>query len=619
MVGCAALYVRAPKSLRAQAFHLRTYAAGLGSMTATNGVAVADYDGDGDLDVYIVAREAYSRPDSRTWNRLFSNRGDGTFSIVTTSPELAGLGSKPALSPYGYKLGAAWGDYDNDGRPDLYLTNLGPNQLLHNNGDGTFSDITDQSGLAGCDGVLSSSAIWFDYDLDGDLDLYVSNWEFYGSGQDNEEGDDCERGRENRLYRNDGNGRFEDVSESAGVGDDGATWMTVAFDVNSDGYPDLYLANDFGPNRLYLNMGRGTFEDATTGFGVEDWYHGMGLAIADVDGNGHFDVYLTNISLPSFDQETNPLFLNTGEGHFERAPVDVGVGQAGWGWGTAFFDLENDGDEDLFVVTGNFDSSNPNVLFVNSSEAERLRFEEAAEMLGVADLTPGRGLAVFDYDSDGDQDLLISNVFEAVSLYENRASYGSWLQVALEGTASNRNAVGAVVEVETEGRSYRRYFHGAQFLAQSIVPVHFGLDAAQTAAEVTVFWPSGQIETLEDVPLNQLVVVREGAGLVTGGTSTSTAGSVQPPAAKKGGNYPDPFGSSTTVPFKARMAGRARLIVRNATGRTVDVVDKHAGDSGAHFIEWRPPAALGSGVYFYEIIMGQGDVVAAGIMVFVRS
>lgn len=611
------MHAAAPLAAYPQAFRSRTYAAGLGSLIGTNGVAVADYDRDGDLDVYLVARDAYDPQDARTWSRLFANLGDGTFSIVTTSAELAGFGSSSVASPYGYKMGAAWGDYDNDGWPDLYLSHLGPNQLLHNNGNGTFTDVTAQAGVVGGSQVLSSSAVWFDFDLDGDLDLYVSNWEFYASKLGNDGDDDRDRG--NRLYRNRGNGRFDDVSIPAGVADAGATWMTVAFDVNADRFPDLYLANDFGPNTLYVNTGHGTFEEATAEFGVEDRYHGMGMAVADIDRNGLFDVYLTNISLPSFDQETNPLFLNTGDGGFVNASIQAGVSQAGWGWGTAFFDPENDGDEDLFVVTGNFGSDNPNVLFMNTSEAGRLRFEESAEAFGVADMMPGRGVAVFDYDADGDQDLLISNVFEPASLYRNDAATGSWLQVQLEGTVSNRDAIGAVVEVQADGATYRHYHHGAQFLAQSLMPIHFGLGPAGEEAVVTVSWPSGRIETITAVGLNQLIAVREGAGMISGETATLTETGERPEAGASPGNYPDPFIASTTVPFVLRTPGVVTLIVRNALGQTVDVLDAHFGGPGHHALEWHPSPAHGSGVYFYEIRADQGAVFPrTGAMIYVR-
>ena len=176
LVGLLALLATAGPSA-AQEFTRRTYEAGLGVISGTNGVAVADYDRDGDLDVYFVVQDSYDPNDARTWNRLFANRGNGTFTRVTTTPGLAGRDSSTVNSPMGYKMGASWGDYDNDGWPDLFLTHLGPNQLFHNNGDGTFTDVTRQAGVAGGKTQLSSSALWFDYDRDGDLDLYVGNWQ----------------------------------------------------------------------------------------------------------------------------------------------------------------------------------------------------------------------------------------------------------------------------------------------------------------------------------------------------------------------------------------------------------------------------------------------------------
>jgi hypothetical protein len=247
-------FLATPENSLGQAFKLRTQDAGLGAVLRTDGAAVADYDRDGDLDVYFVVIPPYLQNKPETWNRLFSNNGDGTFLDVTT---IAGVAAEaPRLGPgMGFKTGASWGDYDNDGWPDLFLTKYGPNQLFHNNGDGTFTDVTNQAGVAGGGTQQSQSALWFDYDLDGDLDLYVSVWYEKTLPPDTR----------NWMYENLGSGQFMDVSEASGLADPGKTYMSVAIDANNDGYLDLYLANDFAPsgsrpNKFYLNNGDKTFQ-----------------------------------------------------------------------------------------------------------------------------------------------------------------------------------------------------------------------------------------------------------------------------------------------------------------------------------------------------------------------
>ncbi len=585
-----------PVALLAQDFVWRTQDAGLGLVARTNGVAVADYDRDGDLDIYFVVHASYEPNDPRSWNRLFSNRGDGTFFDVTTKAGLAGQDSNTGFSYMGYKMGAAWGDYDNDGWPDLFLTHFGPNQLFHNNGDGIFTDVTEQAGVAGGTTQLSSSALWFDYDLDGDLDLYVSNWEDYTQGS---------RDTRNWMYENLGGGYFLDVSEASGLADKGKTWTTVAIDANNDGHLDLYLANDFGPNKFYLNNSDKTFQEKTADFGLEDPYHGMGLAVSDCDGNGYFDIYLTNITETGFDKEINPLFLNTGENFFINKSVEAGVSLAGWGWGTEFFDLENDGDEDLFVVTGYFQQVFPNVLFRNRSESSTFRFENISSDVGLDDLTEARGLAVFDYDDDGDSDLLISNFAEAPALYENPMEHGNWLDVKLEGTVSNRDAFGTVVEVWVNGRSYKKYHHGAQFLAQNIQPLHFGLGDAQEIERITVEWPGGFIEQIGAVKVNQTIHIKENNGLISGVRRVSENESRVPEAVRLIGNYPNPFNGLTQICFEISVPGEVEVKITNLQGQTVNVMKASFSAIGEKTMSWdatdwqaRP---VTSGLYFYSL------------------
>jgi FG-GAP-like repeat/ASPIC and UnbV len=584
----------APESVLAQKFTRRTQDAGLGTVSRTNGVALADYDRDGDLDIYFVVHASYEPNEAKTWSRLFSNNGDGTFSDVTTKAGLAGKNSAAGFSYMGYKMGAAWGDYDNDGWPDLFLTHFGPNQLFHNNGDGTFTDVTNQAGVAGGKTQLSTSALWFDYDRDGDLDLYVSNWEDYVQGT---------RDTRNWMYENLGGGKFLDVSETSGLADKGKTWTTVAIDANNDSYLDLYLANDFGPNKFYLNNHDKTFQEKTADFGLEDPFQGMGLAITDCDGNGFFDIYLTNVSIGASNGEINSLFLNSGQSHFINYSEAAGVSQAGWGWGTEFFDLENDGDEDLFVVTGYFSQHFPKVLFRNELGSGPVLFKNISHEVALEDTADARGVAIFDYDNDGDEDLLISNFAQEPALYENPLAHGNWLNVKLEGTVSNRDAFGAVVELWANGRPYKKYHHGAQFLAQSIQPLHFGLADAQKVERIIVKWPNGDSEEIGAVNVNQTIQIKEKSGIVSGVRAQSTNQTPVPVALRLVGNYPNPFNGSTQIRFELGVPGEVELSIVNAQGQTVQLVKELFSTSGEKMIRWNGTGSnanpVSSGLYFY--------------------
>lgn len=575
-------------------FTEQTFLAGLGGISNTNGVAVADYDRDGDLDVYVVARAAYDPTAPETWNRLFRNDGrdaggDVRFRDVTlpSGLEARTSGTEADTRNFGHKYVAAWGDYDGDGWPDLFLGHLGPDQLFRNNGDGTFTEVTAEAGVSGGEaggGYVTTSALWWDPDHDGDLDLYVGAWWDYGAG----------RNLRNRLYENQGDGTFEDVSAASGLDDLGATWTALPFDADLDGWTDLYLATDvdtltgIGVNKLYRNQGDGSFEDVTDAYGLGDENYGMGLALGDPDRNGLFDLYLTNVATPSRFQR-NPLWVQTGPGVFEDVAEAAGVDIAGWGWGTEFLDLENDGDEDLVVVTGLFDPDYPNYLFRNDgAPGATPSFVEAAGALGVDDAQAARGLAVFDYDGDGDEDLIVSNVFRAPYLYENTDGAGAWLQVELEGTLSNRDGLGASVTAWTDGVPHAKLKHGAQYLAQNLVPVHLGLGAASTVDSLVVRWPSGHVDRFEDVPAGRRVRVVEAQGF--GAPTAGEEGPMPPGLEVRVG--PNPARGAVTF----RVEAPARLAVVDALGRRVVEAEGRgpfvwdAGDAAPGVYVWRVEA-----------------------------
>ncbi|MEM8601490.1 MAG: FG-GAP-like repeat-containing protein [Bacteroidota bacterium] len=587
-------------------FEYRTFTAGLGGITGSNGVAVADVNRDGHLDLYIVVPDAYEAANTRTWNRLFLGLGGGLFRDATRESNLAGRnGTRPENTQgNGYKLGAAWGDYDNDGWPDLYLTHAGPNQLYRNNGNGTFTDVTAAAGVAGSLTHLSTSALWVDIDTDGDLDLHVGAWEDYP--QDGEPLD-----RRNELYENLGDGTFAEVAATLGVDDGGKTYTTLAFDVNGDGRVDLYSANDFGQNRLFVQQPNGSFREETDAYGLVDGGHGMGLALGDPNGDGRFDVYLTNISgEPSGGVEEHALFVARPDGGFRNEAEATGVEETGWGWGTAFFDFDNDGDEDLFVGNGYFEPNDPNALFENHSEAGPLAFANVAEPLGIADEDPARGLAVFDLNDDGHLDLLAANVSGGPFLYENRHTEGHWLAVALEGTTSNRDGLGATVEVWADGRQHRRLHHGGQFLGQSLVPVHVGLGEAQQVDRVVVRWPSGITESAESLVANQQLRFREGEGLVEGSPVSAEPEGTLPHRTSRLqflGVGPNPSTRFVTFQFEATRPEHVTVNVYDGLGRLVHAT-RSVLTPGRNQLRWDArntrQGRLAPGVYLYAVYAG---------------
>ncbi len=597
-----------------QSFDRITDRVGLGMISGTNGVALADYDRDGDIDVYFVSKDSYDPNDSGTWNRLYENRGNGIFAIVSGDSLLAGRDSSLSESPMGHKMGASWGDYNNDGWPDLYLTHLGPNQLLKNNGDGTFSDITPIAGIAGGASQLSSSSLWWDFDLDGDLDLYVSNYEDFAGG---------ERNIENLLFENLGNDEFQEIGAANGLNDAGMTWTTVAIDANHDGFLDLYLANDFGRNKLYINNGDRTFTEETAAYGLEDEFHGMGIAIADCDANGFLDIYLTNITETGDDREINPLFLNTGESSFLHRSQELAVDLAGWGWGTSFFDLENDGDEDLFIATGYFDPDYENVLFRNDLESGQMVFTDVSQEYNLDDKRTARGLGVFDFDKDGDEDILVSNFSDPPSLFENPLHGSSWLSINLEGVESNRDGFGAVVTVGVGEKSYKKYHHGAQFLGQNILPVHFGLARAEVVDGITIVWPGGIVDEIGSLPANQSIKIVEGQGLTEGVQVSSERIPGQTASLTSLGSFPNPFRESTEIRFELSQPGMVTMEVYDVLGRRIDSQRFMYASAGVHAIKWSPSEdtvlRLGDSMLMYILkAEGRQTEVLAGKMIYIK-
>jgi hypothetical protein len=474
--------------------------------TMVGGVVVFDFDGDGDEDLFFVdggVLPGYQGEAPRS--RLLRNEG-GRFVDHT---------DRSGLRPREYGSGAVAGDYDDDGDLDVYVTALGSNSLWRNRGDGTFDDATAAAGVAA--GGWSSGAAFADFDRDGDLDLYVARYVDFGLDNHkacNDEGTglagycgpEMYEGVGDLYYRNLGDGRFADATREAGLDAARYAGLGVAVgDLDDDGWSDLYVANDLDPNLLYRNRGDGTFEDISllsgTAYGEAGRPEaGMGIALGDVEGDGRLDVVVTN-----FELETNALYRNLGEGLFVDARFVANVAEASLqklGFGVALADLDHDRDLDLVVANGHVQDNAAQLRAGGSFAQENQVYENdgagrfrLVPRAGVEDLAVSRGLAVGDLDTDGDLDVVVLNTGGPAAAYENllAAASTSWLQLDLVGGRSNSSAVGARVRLLTGSTSQLREVQtGGSYLSQSALTLHFGLGAdAGPESRVEVSWPSG--------------------------------------------------------------------------------------------------------------------------------
>ncbi len=507
------------------------------------GVGLLDFDADGACDIFLPGGGEYSVPPagmppaiSGLPPAVYRNRGGWRFDVVTEP-------ARASLCPY-YSHGACVGDYDADGLPDVLVTGYGGLLLFHNLGDGTFREVAHDSGLD--DRLWSSSAAWGDLNQDGHLDLYVAhyaNWSFDNHprcpGSTPDDRDVCPPrmfdGLDDTLYLSGGDGSFRDASRESGLNAGGKGLGVLIADVDLDGRVDVYVANDTDANRLYRNRGEGKLEDVSLRSGTALSDSGMpdgsmGVDLGDYNLDGLPDLWVAN-----FERESFALYRNEGGCFFQHVSQSAGVTAIGGlyvGWGTLFLDFDHDGDEDIFCSNGHvirFPSNAPLRQRPLLLENRAGRFLNVAGSAGPYFAAPhmGRGVAAGDLDGDGDLDLVISRTNERVSvLASESAGERAWISVDLIGSHSPRDAVGAVVEIETAaGRRVRQRKGGASYASSSDRRLHFGLGDATEVHKLTVRWPSGRQQTLADLPAVRMLTVQEHAlgGVATGHTSANPA------------------------------------------------------------------------------------------------
>ncbi len=502
------------------------------------GCAFFDYDNDGWMDIFIVGGRRLEGTPPGSSNRLYHNNRDGTFTDVT---------EKAGLFDSGWACGVCVGDYNNDGFEDLFLTYYGQNRLYRNNGDGTFTDVTEKAGLLYPTTRFGSGATFIDYNRDGLLDLFVSNYVVIDLANApkpsldvpncNYEGVATNCGPvglpapRHFLYRNNGNGTFTDVSKESGIaavqGSYGFT--ALAFDADEDGWQDIFVACDSTPSLLLMNNHDGTFREEALLRGVAlgpggDLVGGMGIGCGDYDLDGHIDLLKTH-----FQNQATGLYRNNGKAEFDDVSAAAGLsGERRFiSWGTALVDLDNDGYPDILTVTGTvypelehvyakYPAHSPRILFRNQGNGRFIELGDEAGP-GISAKHQSRGAAFGDFDNDGDIDVVIMNRNEPPSLLRNDAPPGNhWLKVRLEGTKSNKSALGSRVLVHYGGKVQAQCLTSqSSYLSSNDPRLHFGLGKV-SAADVEVYWPTGVKETFPGISADQLVSIREGQGIVKG-------------------------------------------------------------------------------------------------------
>jgi len=498
--------------------------------TVSAGLALFDYDGDGDVDIYFLNGSPMAGTKVKTppRNALYRNEGNWKFTDVT---DKAGVGDK------GYGLGVVVGDYDNDGDPDLYLNNYGPNVMYRNNGDGTFTDVTKEARV-GNGRKMGAGACFLDVDKDGDLDLYVSNYlafsrethtRFHAAYPKLYASPRHYRPVPDDLYRNNGDGTFTDISTESGIGRHAGRGMgMICADYDNDGDTDIFVANDLSSNYLFQNDGTGKFKEVGLVSGVAYDFNGleqgsMGVDCGDYNNDGRFDFYLT-----TYQKQHAALYRNSGKGVFEDVTFVTGAGagtQSKVTWGNGFVDFDNDGDRDIFVACGHlqdmvetFDDTttyhSPNLVLMNTGKEKFVNVSDKCGN-GLAVKLASRGAGFDDLDNDGDIDAVILNSRREPTILRNDSKNGNhWLQIRLRGTKTNRDGVGARVKVVAGNLTQIDEVHsGRSYQSHYGTRLYFGLGKRDKIDRIEVRWIGGGLDVLKDIPADRLLTITEAKGL----------------------------------------------------------------------------------------------------------
>jgi hypothetical protein len=516
--------------------HIMPWMASVGAAASA-----CDYDGDGFIDLYVTESKM-GQP-----CHLYHNNGDFTFTDVAEKAGVAWVNEE-----HGTAMGSVFGDYDNDGHPDLYLIKWGCNRLFHNNGDGTFTEVTEASGTGDCGNA--NGVIFIDYDSDSDLDLYIGNyfpyvdlWHLENVRMMHDHYEGALNAGPNVLYRNNGDGTFTNAANELGIADSGWTLDVGCGDIDKNGTMEIFSANDFGRDRLYTYKGDEGFVDISVEAIGIDTRKGMNAEFGDYNNDGYLDIIVANITTDEYLKEGNVLHENIGDGTFVDVAVEMGCWHGGWSWGIKFLDFDNDGDLDIYNVNGFVTAGEENWWFdlamfatdiagdpedantwpamgnksCSGNEPSRLfrndgfdGFTDIAAEAGVDDRGDGRGIAVADFDNDGDLDMFVANQGGPPVLYRNEiGNRSNWLQLELEGTAGNRDAVGAWIEL-TAGDllMVRQISAGNGFACQEMRRVHFGLGQNEKVDKMEIRWPVGTVQVIENPEINLLIKIIEPVG-----------------------------------------------------------------------------------------------------------
>lgn len=531
---------------------------GFNNLGANKGVAIGDYDNDGDDDVYISLTSGS--------NVLYQNNGDGTY-----TNQAASLG----VNYSGNTHASIWGDFDNDGHIDLYLGNKNAsNKLYHNNGDGSFTDITEAAGV----GVVSDprSMLVADVDRDGYLDIYVLNLF-----------------AENALLRNNGDLTFTDITMESGATDPQLSMGAMFFDYDNDGDPDLYLTHDGNqPNILYQNDGTGKFVDVSATSGTNYAGFGMGVDFGDINNDGWLDIYFTNL----YD---NTLLLSngdpngTGEVTFTDISDQAMVTDQGMGWGTTFLDYNNDGLQDIYMVNDSYFSPLPNILYRNKGDNT---FEIVSANSPLASMYAAYGTACTDINKDGLVDIFVANSGDddGNQLFQNMTSNaGNWFQLKTVGTISNRLAIGTKVTIEAGGKIFTDEVSGGSgYASQNSQTLHFGLGAIETIDKMTIRWPNGLVETYENLAVNELMIAVENESINVNTANPEDFGLVVR-------TFPNPVTTMLNVYMETQESMPLNVYVSDINGRKIAQLFSRDMQMEAQLLQWAPPS--NTGVYLLTI------------------